>query len=182
MGLRVYTLQQPAAEGKKAGHGVLDAAGKRQKQMRQKDGAAGDDLPDFAPALVAAAGHIAGGHSYVGALVHSLDDGGHYLRGVLQVGIHHQDGVIAGMAEAVHNGGSQPFLPPAHHHADGIFLGERGDQFFAAVAGVVVHEDDFIFPSGQRLAQALHQRGYVVALFICRYNNGKRPGQLIILC
>ena len=104
-----------------------------------------------------------------------LEQRGDQLGRVLKVRVHDADPRTARLAHALEHRGAQPADSPLgrlrHEHELVVaVLRQRVDKLARAVVAVV-DEDDLHRDRGQRGLEPLHQRGYVVALVLGRYDD-----------
>src|SRR5438093_5388448 len=79
-----------------------------------------DDAAAQRPIHRRATAHVAAANGEIGALVDRLDQGGHDLRRVREVGVHHDENVTARLLEAGDHGRREARLPLAAHHPYGM--------------------------------------------------------------
>lgn len=134
----VGIVEAGAIEGEEAGHGVAQAG----EGTSEERGAEGVDGAEEAPAFGGvAAGDVAGTEDEVGAVVEAVDHGGDGGGGVREVGIHHDQALALGGAEAFEDGAAEATGAGAFDEMDPGEV-ECLDDLAGAVAGLIVHEPE----------------------------------------
>jgi len=102
----------------------------------------------------------------------------HFLRGVLHVGVHHEDHVTAGGGETGHQGRRLATVAPEPQAADALdALGKRYDLLPARIAAAVIDQDDFDFQSvaGRHVTDLRNEPVQRVDLVVHRHHNADQP-------